>query len=70
MNENRPVWADYKELSWANGWGKEVPEAFRECTRAKHRLTRVNLSSTPYGGSHELYYCDVCRIKFHCDSSD
>ncbi len=70
MSENRPVWADYRELSWENSWGDDTPDPLHDCIEAKHTLVRVNLSNTPYGGSHELYYCDQCRIKFHCDSSD
>jgi hypothetical protein len=58
-----------KDLGWANGWRADPPEVTR-CRVAGHRMQSADIAAIKMRGLDTLYWCDICKIQYHVDSSD
>jgi hypothetical protein len=58
----------YADYGFANCWRKN-PEAVKRCRKLGHKTTDVDVGP-PMRGTDHVVTCDVCRIRWHYDSSD
>jgi hypothetical protein len=55
----------YKDLGWMNSWSSFPPE-YLKCRQLKHKIK--DISHFPSGAHHEVT-CDICKLRWHYDSS-
>lgn len=63
----------YKDLGWANSWGgyntKLTPNEVKNCINSNHIRTDSDIGPLNRGIDH-VVTCEICKIKWHYDSSD
>lgn len=54
-----------KDLGWANDW-HEVPNIVKNC---KHKTESLDVGPRNRG-LHNIVTCELCKYRYHYDSSD
>jgi hypothetical protein len=58
------------DLGWVNEWYDNPPKEYTNCRELKHPLKDADIARIKMRGLDTLYWCDLCCIQWHVDSSD
>lgn len=66
----RGGWEFYKDFGFANGWHGQTPPEIQKCREMRHKTEDVDRGHPKGRGKDHVVTCDICKIKYHYDSSD
>lgn len=61
----KEIYEEYKDLGWMNGWST-FPEEYLKCRQLKHPVREIQHYDS---GSHNEVICEICKLRWHYDSS-